>query len=305
LQKNNCFITGGTGLLGSNWLFFLKKKYNVSASLNKKIINLDKINFHTVDLFSQQSLEFCLKKIKPHILIHTAALSNVENCQSDKKNAYKINVEITKNISKICSKLNIKLIYISTDHLFDGTKKFSSETEIKKPLNYYAETKNLAENYIIKHNKLHLIIRSNFFGWGTSYRKSFSDFIISNLRNEKTINLFDDVYFTPIIFSELFEKVEKLIISNKNGIYNVVGNERLSKYDFGMKIAKLFKLNNNLINKISISEMNNLIIRPLDMSLLNNKYKQDMNDNFKTIEESIKLLKDYENHNDNRILQCL
>ncbi len=305
MKKNNCFITGGSGLLGANWLLHLKNNYNVNASINKKNINLEKINFHKIDLLSKDTLTLLLKKIKPLFFIHAAAISNVENCEFNKINAFKINVEITKNISNVCSSLGIKLIYISTDHLFDGTEKFMPETGIKQPLNYYAETKNLAENYIIKNSNSYLIIRSNFFGWGTSYRKSFSDFIISNLTEGNKINLFHDVYFTPIIFNELFEKVEKLIISNKNGIYNIVGNNRLSKYEFGMKIAKLFNFNTNLINKISISEMKNLIIRPLDMSLLNNKYKKDMNDNFKSIDESLNLLKNNENHYDNRILQCL
>tara|TARA_B100001057_G_scaffold147440_1_gene147360 strand:- start:10188 stop:11105 length:918 start_codon:yes stop_codon:yes gene_type:complete len=305
LKKNNCFITGGSGLLGSSWLFHLKDKYEVFSSENKKKINLDNINFCKIDLLSRFELFNLLNKIKPCILIHTAALSNVEKCELNQDQALKVNVEITKNIIDVCTKLNIKIIYISTDHLFDGTQKYVNENEHKKPLNFYANSKDLAEQLIIKNVEKYLIIRSNFFGWGTSYRKSFSDFIINNLRNNVQVNLFEDVYFTPIIFSELFEKIDMLVKYNKNGIYNIVGNERLSKYEFGLKLSNIFELNNKLINKISIKDMKNLVIRPLDMSLSNKKYITELNDNFYDLEYNINLLKISENEKTTRFIRCL
>ena len=305
MLKNNCFITGGSGLLGINWLFHLKNTYDVNASINNKEIEIEEIKCYRIDLSSKHSLSSLLKKINPLFIIHAAAISNVEGCEFNQINALKINVEITKNISEVCSDLGIKLIYISTDHLFDGSNQYASENENKKPINYYAKTKDLAEKCIIEICDNYLIVRSNFFGWGTSYRHSFSDFIINNLRNNTQVNLFNDVYFTPILFEELFNKVDKLIENNKNGIYNIVGNDRLSKFDFGMKISKSFNLNSKLINKISIHDMKKLVIRPLDMSLSNSKYKSELKDDFMSIDHNINMLKNTENNIKTRLLKCL
>ena len=118
-------------------------------------------------------------------------------------------------------------------------------------------------------------------------------------------NLFSDVYFTPIIFSELFEKVDILIKYNKNGIYNIVGNERLSKYEFGMKLSKIFNLDSKLLNKISIKNMKNLITRPLDMSLSNKKYVTELNDDFNDLEYNINLLKILKIIKTTRLIRCL
>ena len=96
MKKNNCFITGGSGLLGSNWLLHLNKYYNVSASVNRKKIILDNINFLKVNLLSKADLLNTFKTINPVFIIHTAALSNVEKCESDHSNALRINVEISK-----------------------------------------------------------------------------------------------------------------------------------------------------------------------------------------------------------------
>ena len=305
MKKNNFFITGGSGLLGSNWLLHLKDKYKVFSSVNNKKITIDNVNFYKIDLLSRYDLFNLLNKIEPSILIHTAALSNVEKCEFNQELALHVNVEITKNIIDVCSQLKIKIIYISTDHLFDGTQKYVNEDEYKKPLNFYANSKDLAERIIIKNAEKYLIIRSNFFGWGTSYRKSFSDFIINNLRNNAQVNLFEDVYFTPIIFSELFEKIDMLVKYNKNGVYNIVGNERLSKYEFGIKISNIFGLNSKLIKKISIKDMKNLVTRPLDMSLSNKKYVTELNDNFTDLEYNINLLKNSENEKTTRLIRCL
>ena len=304
-MKPNILITGGSGLLGVNFSIYLRDKYNIFATYNNKLIKINNIKFKKINFLSTDSLIESLKNINPLFIIHCAALSNVDYCEKNKKIAFQINVKITENISISCIKLKIKLVYISTDHLFDGRSKMLNEDHPKKFLNYYSQTKSLAEEIILKFNKDYLIIRTNFFGWGTSYRKSFSDRIIDNLRANKEIHLFNDVYFTPILMKELFDKIHNLTLKDKKGIYNIVGNERISKYTFGMIIANIFSLNSDLIEPISINSIRNLSSRPYDMSLSNMKYCTELNDTFLSLEKSFEYLKKIENDKVTKEILCL
>ena len=166
--------------------------------------------------------------------------TNVENCEINYKDAIKINSFYASRIAKISKKLKLKFVHISTDHLFDGKTKNNNENSEPNPLNNYAKSKFEGEKQVSKFNKDALIIRTNFFGWGPTYKKSFSDFIISSLENNLSISLFSDVNYNPILVSELANAVNKLIDKKCKGIYNVVSPQPISKLNFGKLLAKEF-----------------------------------------------------------------
>mgnify|MGYP006078111309 CR=1 FL=1 len=217
-----------------------------------------------------------LDKYQPDIVVHSAGLANVEECEKNPRLAKEINVNLAKNIAISCNEKSIKLIHISTDHLFSGNLGFVTEEGEPEPLNMYAKTKLQGEQEVKKNCKDALVIRTNFFAWGTTYRQSFSDFIINKLRNSEEVYLFSDVFFTTILVSELCKHVHNLAGENLNGVYNVVGGDRLSKYEFGIKIATCFGLDVGLIKNISIGAKKGLVLRPKDMSLSNNKMCTDL-----------------------------
>ena len=147
---------------------------------------------------------------------------------------------------------------------------------------------------ILNENSSALIIRTNFFGWGTSYRSSFSDIVLNTLRLNKKLNLFKDVYYTPILISEFVKIINILILNNDSGIFNIVSNERITKYQFGLLLANKFRLNTNLIQKVSINDNHELVQRPKDMSLNNKKVLSITRYNLLTLEQQIDLLKEQE-----------
>jgi dTDP-4-dehydrorhamnose reductase len=165
----------------------------------------------------------------------------------------------------------VPFVHISTDHLYPGYNACADEDLPISPINIYGSTKAEAELRVLEENPEALIIRTNFYGWGTSYRQSFSDFIIRTLRAEKQIELFDDVFYTPIIAEVLAQATHDLIALKARGIFNVVGGQRLSKFDFGVRLAKEFDLNEALIKATQITKQTSLVKRPLDMSLSNKK----------------------------------
>lgn len=272
-MRKKILFTGGSGLLALNWANLVCNDFDVVLGLHERKINLNAVESLIINIESENEFLKTVDKIKPDCIIHTAGMTNVDQCEYFPERAEKINFEGAKFVSNVCVQNNIDLIFISTDHLFDGTISNVSEDHVKNPLNCYGRTKSLGENFIKINNPNALIIRTNFFGWGTSYRQSFSDFVIYNLRKGNSITLFKDVFFTPILIDNLVEIVMKLYFKNAKGIFNVVGNNRVSKLEFGLEVAKVFGLNLNLINVGSITDNNKLVKRPKDLSLSNSKVK--------------------------------
>ena len=260
-------LTGATGLFGINF-FSNNTEFEIIPIINKKIINLKKSI--KVNLLNSKKLKSIIKETKPEVILHAAALTDIEKCEKNKKLANDINIKITKNLIDCSKYYKCKLVFISTDHLFSKKKNYFFENDITDPLNHYAKTKNKSEKLIKKNLSNYLIIRTNFFGWGTKYRKSFSDQIIENLRKKKIVSLFDDVYFNPINVNVLSRVITDLILKNFKGTFNVSSNSSISKYKFGLLLSKEFNLDRNFIKPIRLADIK-ITKRPNYMSLSNNK----------------------------------
>ena len=291
ILRKKILFTGGSGLLALNWANKVCQDFDVVLGLHVREIILNGVESFKINLESEIEFSKSVDIIQPNLIIHAAGMTNVDQCEAFPELANKINYEGAKFVSDVCMKNNIDLIFISTDHLFDGTVPNVSENHVKNPLNYYGQTKSLGEGYINLNNPKALIIRTNFFGWGTSYRQSFSDFLINNLRNGNKLTLFNDVFYTPILIDTLVETVMALYNKNAKGIFNVVGNDRVSKLEFGLEIVKVFGLNIDLINEGSITNNNELVKRPKDLSLSNFKVKSFLKIEIPNLHSQILMLK--------------
>ena len=294
-MQKKALITGGSGLLAVNWALSICDNYLVTLLLHHKKISLSGVDTSIASLDSLDECISVLTKHRPDIVIHTAGLTNVEECESNPDLAQEVNVDLANNIAIACNKQSVKLVHISTDHLFSGNQEFSTEESITNPVNNYAKTKLQGEQQVLENCKDALIIRTNFFAWGTKYRQSFSDFILNKLKNNKQIDLFSDVFFTPILVDELSKRTQQLIDSNATGIFNIVSSKRISKYEFGIKLANRFNLNAGLINGVSINDRKNLVKRPKDMSLSNAKLCRVLNCEIASLDEQLRTLKEQEN----------
>jgi len=185
-------------------------------------------------------------------------------------------------------------VYISTDQLFQGDQKFMKEDDLASPVNIYGKSKSKAEKRVLELNSGALVVRTNFYGWGMSYRRSFSDMIIDKLRCNESVVLFKDVYFTPILIDTLVSAVHCLLELKLSGVFNVGGNDRVSKYDFGIMIAKMFSLKANLIVPGYLSMRNDLVQRPFDMSLSNQKLNNLLPGCTNCLEDDLRILRQSE-----------
>ena len=290
-MRERVFITGGTGLLAVNWAQEIREEYEVTLGMHKRQISMPHVESISCPLDSIDELALFFKKTQPNIVIHTAGLTNIEQCEANPELAQLVNVNLSENVAKACFKLKICQVHISTDHLFSGDKKLITEEESVAPLNVYAQTKAEAEQRVLDSNPDTLIIRTNFYGWGPSYRQSFSDYIFTALSKGHNPTLYQDTFYTPILAGELARAVHDLIKHDAHGIFNVVGDERLSKYEFGCKIASHFQFDTKLINLGFLAEQSSDVSRPLDMSLSNKRICQLLGRPLGGVDDHLRLLK--------------
>ena len=270
-MKPRIFITGGSGLLALNWALAIRDRYMVTLGLHEREIALAGVQAKKIDLESTDDLIRALETAQPQIVIHTAGLTSVEQCEAEPDRAQHVNVELAANVAKICAKLGLRLVHISTDHLYAGKVPLVDETLPVVPVNTYGRTKAEAESRVLEAHPQSLVIRTNFYGWGTSYRHSFSDVVIQALRAEKELTLVQDVFYTPILVEPVVQAVHDLVDLKASGIFHVVGDERISKYEFGLKLAQEFNLATTLLKPGYITDQSTLALRPHDMSLSNQK----------------------------------
>jgi dTDP-4-dehydrorhamnose reductase len=293
-MRPRILITGGAGLLALNWAAAVRERFDVTLVFHNRQVSLSGVNRVRVDLDSRDALEKSLEELAPDVVIHTAGLTSVEACEADPVLAKHVNVDLSKTLAIACAKLNIPMVHISTDHLFQGKEAFADESFSVDPMNMYGKTKAEAEVKVLEANPNALVVRTNFYGWGTSYRHSFSDMVMNALRLGKTVSLFNDVFYSPILAESLVNTVHQLVEKRANGIFNVVGDDRVSKYDFGLKLAADFNLDSNLIVLGKLADRASLVQRPYDMSLSNRKVSKFLGGVIGGLDQHISILKHQE-----------
>lgn len=276
-MKKTILIFGGSGTLGTNIIYYLKKKYNFIFVVHKQKLffsNVKYCNFYKQNIISEKSLFNKIYNSKPDIIINCAANTNLDYCEKFAKKTLGVNTLLPDFLSKICKKLSIKLVHISTDHLYgvNNTLK-KNENFNTNTLNVYAKQKLLAEEKILKNNPSSLIIRTNFFGYSQK-KNQLIDLIMSRAEENKKITLYDNYFFTTISTKYLSFFINILIKKNVSGVVNIVSDESISKYDFGLKVFNILKIQKSLMIKSKLNQKNHIAKRCLNLSLSNKKLKK-------------------------------
>jgi len=212
-----------------------------------------------------KQLSYYLNEIKPHLVIHCAALVNVDKCEEMKEYTDQLNkrfVEVVNN-----NTFKSKIIFVSSDSVFDGLRGDYIETDKTKPLNYYAKSKVEAEVKLIKSKLSYLIIRTNIFGYHLPKSSSLVEWAIDKLSSNESIGGFEDVYFNPLYVDQLSDIIIKLIDIKIEGILNIASDTKLNKYDFLLEIADVFGFDKKLIEKKSVNEVEFKAKRPKNTTL--------------------------------------
>jgi len=267
LKRKKVLVTGASGLLGSNIVNIIKNQYNVYAIYYMHPMNFDSVTCLRLDLTSQKEVESIIIEIKPDWIIHCAACTNVDYCELYPAEAEKLNVFVSEYLASAAKKAGARMIYISTDAVFEGKRGNYRETDHPSPVNIYGETKLKGEQVIQRVLKDYIIIRTNIYGWNMQNKQSLAEWMLAHFRAKQEFNGFRDIYFSPILVNDLIDLMMQMISAGITGVYHIAGSQRCSKYDFGCLLAKVFNLDAGLI-KPAISTDSKLIAkRPMDSSL--------------------------------------
>jgi dTDP-4-dehydrorhamnose reductase len=283
-------VTGGSSTPGFRITQeFAKAGYRVTAQYNEhEIPGIEDVERVKVDFRDCSKLVDFINSVKPDIIIHTAALGDVDKCESDRELAWKVNVDTTLILVKEALKYKAYFLYLSTDYVFDGERGSYSEEDIPNPINYYGLTKLIAENIVRSALSRYSIVRtSHIYGFGMG-RINFARAVVESLSKGQKVRALVDQWLSPTLNTLLAKAVRELVEMEYTGVIHVAG-ERVSRYDFAKAIARKFGFNEGLIESITMKDIQFKARRPRDSSLDVSKARRLLKTDFYTLENSLNI----------------
>lgn len=279
-------ITGISGLLGSEIAKLLENKHEIIGITNKT--PCASFCSKNLDICDYQSTYDTISKINPDFLIHSAAVSNVDECEKNNEKAYKINSIGTRNLALACQRFDTPMIYISTDYVFSGDK-FSengyTEFDTPQPINVYGQSKLCGEKFVQQILNKFFIVRTSWL-YGSS-RPNFVSQIAEALLSKNEYSAAIDMISAPTNVYDLALGIEQLIESGKYGIYHITNNGFASRYDIAIQIAKMMNISDFKIKKVKLSALGLPAKRPEFSGLRNYLFEIDNFTPLRAWQESI------------------
>ena len=281
--------TGLTGLVGSRVTELLKGKYEFENLSRSTGFNVEDKN----SVFEK------IKNSDASVVLHLAAKTDVDGCEKDKElgengGAWKINVLGTKNIADACLQSNKKLIYISTDFVFDGINPPAggyTEEDVPNPVNWYAKTKFEGEKIVRALSFPWIIVRIAYPYRANFERNDFFRAILGRLTKKEPIKAVTDHVFCPTFIDDIASVLDNLLQTNSSGIFHAVGRESLTPYDAAIKIAKIFNCDESLISKTTREVFfKDRAKRPFQLALKNDRIEK-LGIKMRTFEEGLREVK--------------
>ncbi len=264
-------ITGVSGLLGINLAEEMRDRHDVIGVHRGKLVSAPYKLLKT-DLLEPYAVNSILDKGKPDWLINCVSLADLEACDSNPGLARGLNTDLPGRLAAACKRRGVAFIHISTDAVFDGQKPgFYSEEDTPNPLGTYAESKLAGEQAVLMANPQAIVARVNFYGWSLSGRRSLAEFFFHNLTHSKSMSGFTDVIFCPMFVSHTARILVKMLEQGMSGLYHLVGSQAMSKYQFGVEIARKFGLPESEISPKSILSSGLTARRSHNLSLSTHK----------------------------------
>lgn len=279
-------ITGVSGLLGNNLARYFRGKYQILGLYSAHPVRINGIQTKQADICQPQQILDCIRSFRPDIVVHCASLTDVDFCEAHEDYTRQVNVLGCRSVSQALD-LHAKLIYISTDSVYGGTKGDYRESDPVNPQNLYGLTKFEGEMEVLK-RKNSLVLRTNIFGWNIQDKSSIAEWILGHLRKGQQINGFKNAIFSSIYTFELAKIIDAAIARDLNGTYNCASRDSLSKYEFALRLAEKFGIKKSLVNPISIDDFGFKAKRGKNLGLNINKISWDLNLQMPSIEDSIK-----------------
>lgn len=242
------------------------------------------------DITDRRALLAAFEECRPQFAIHAAAITDVDGCETNRELARSVNVDGSRNMAEACAKHGIKLIYVSTDYVFDGAAGPYGEEDKPNPLNYYSQTKLDAEKAVSEICRDAIIVRTCVpYDWNTAASPNFLMWLVAQLKAGRKISIVNDQWNSPTFMPQLAETLVALCSKWQPGIFNIAGGEVANRYDFSVAAAKAFGLDEDLIRSCSSSEFRQVAKRPLRAGLKVDKIERHLGVKMLKLSEGLKL----------------
>ena len=261
-------VTGASGLLGASVVSQAQQRgCDVIGLYHRHPVFMQGAEFLAADLTDESETRRIFRELRPSNVIHCAAAADVDWCEEHPDEAYRLNVIATTAIAEITARSNARLLYVSTDSVFDGERGHYSETDTPAPLNVYAKTKLQGEREVARLNSAAIIARVSLYGWNAQSKDSLAEWVLKRLTLRESIPGFSDVFFCPTLANDVAEVLLELTDQNLFGIYHVVGSESISKYEFAKRVAARFGFDPEQVFATRMADARLKAQRPRDTSL--------------------------------------
>jgi dTDP-4-dehydrorhamnose reductase len=273
-------VTGGNGLLGTKVIeqALARRDLEIVSTSRDVCLNgyLGSFPFSQLDITDEDSVERVIAEHRPDVVIHTAAMTNVDGCETNRAEAWAINVSGTEHVARACHAVGARLVHLSTEYVYDGTAGPYSETAPVHPLGWYAQTKWESEERVRAIIEDAVVGRTTVIvGHAPHVRPNFVLWLVNQLRGGQSARIVVDQVGSPTLADNLAEMVLALALSDKKGVYHTAGDTVIGRYDYARLIADVFELNASLLIPITTAELHQPAPRPLKAGLLMDKFKGD------------------------------
>jgi dTDP-4-dehydrorhamnose reductase len=249
-------------------------------------------DYNQLDITNRSDVKSLISSFQPNVILNAAGATNVDWCESNREEAWKVNVTAVENLAEASRKVAAQLIHVSTDYIFDGKSGPYDETAKPNPLGYYGKTKLASENAIRSAAIQHTIVRTLvLYGSGIGVKANFALWVVNSLKAGKQIQVVDDQFGNPTFVGDLAIAMIKAFELNREGIFHVGGGDQLSRYDFALLAAEVFNLDTSLIKRIKTSDLVQASSRPMVSGFITLKAETQLGMRFLTVKEGLTLLK--------------
>lgn len=272
-------ITGGTGLLGKTLLSVAPPEVQLFATYYlEPTYGQSTVPFFHLDVRDAVTVAWLLDQVRPDVVIHTASIGSVDYAEHHRWEAWAVNVGGTRNIAEACHRHGARLIFISSNAVFDGEHPPYAEEDAVCPINYYGQLKVEGERVVQEAGTEAAIVRPLLmYGWpNPGERDNPATIWLEKLGQGMPIEVVDDVYSKPLFVDQCARACWAVVIQRRSGVYHVAGADRVSLYEFALKVAEVFELEADLIKSVPSSYFPDIAPRPKDTSFITRKMETDL-----------------------------
>jgi dTDP-4-dehydrorhamnose reductase len=288
-------VTGANGLLGQKLVELLEKDDTIqliATAARLAAIPIGKGKFQLLDITDSAAVDRIIDEVKPDVIINTAAMTQVDQCEVQREACWKTNVLAVESLVNACRRNNVHLIHVSTDFIFDGTKELLDENAIPNPVNFYGESKLAGEKVVIKSDISWTILRTVLV-FGVTNDMSRSNIVLwvkRSLEDGKSIQVVNDQWRTPTLAEDLAMGCYLAAKKKAKGIFNISGKDYLSPYDIAIRTADFFKLDKSLIKESDSVKFKQPARRPAKTGFLIDKARKELGYEPHSFEEGLQIL---------------